>query len=212
MDRRRRQYVPMSVYLASSNTGQRIMERFGIEGLGVWAAYLCACKTNWIQGQVTYAGEADGLTKLGLYPHKPAFTLDEFFDFTGRLKLTKRMQDTRKRGAGQVQDVRCTKWDDWNKDVDMEVRAERKARKRAQNTGTMNGHNGDKAETIGGPEVEGEDEYRTRGRARPGGRASALPEPRSRTCPECGVVIRPPTTLTDHLWQAHDIEHAGAVA
>ncbi len=28
----------------------------------------------------------------------------------------------------------------------------------------------------------------------------------TKTCPECGLVIRPPTTVVDHLWQTHDIE------
>ncbi len=28
-----------------------------------------------------------------------------------------------------------------------------------------------------------------------------------RTCPECGITIKPPTTLADHLWQTHELEH-----
>lgn len=36
------------------------------------------------------------------------------------------------------------------------------------------------------------------------------PQPQQTQCPECGVALRPPTTLADHLWQTHDIELAGA--
>lgn len=28
------------------------------------------------------------------------------------------------------------------------------------------------------------------------------------TCPECGIAVRPPTTLADHLYVSHDIESA----
>ena len=40
-----------------------------------------------------------------------------------------------------------------------------------------------------------------------GGASSPTGSP-SPACPECGVVVRPPTTLADHLWQTHNIEPA----
>lgn len=126
-DKRRRQYVPLSVYFAQGKTGTRLLERFGRDGLLVWVLYLTACKANWVQGQLTYVSEAEGWMKLGLVGYEPAFTLEEFFRFTGTLKQTRTTR------SGHVKDVVCTQWIQWNYDVKTQLEAERKARKRAEN-------------------------------------------------------------------------------
>ena len=141
VDRRRRQYFPLSVYFAQGKTGVRLLERFGRDGLLVWVLYLTACKTNWVQGQLTYASEADGWMKLQLTGHEPDFTLDEFFGFTGQLKQTRTTR------SGHVKDVVCTQWIRWNYDVKTQLEAERKSRKRAGNTP-------DNTPDIPAPEVE----------------------------------------------------------
>lgn len=131
MDKRRRQYVPIAVTMPHGNTGKRLKESFGRDGVLVWMLYLVACKTNWIQGQFTYTSEPDGWSKLGIYGDQPAFTLDEFFARTGRLHLTK------KRRSGDVTDVVCRGWNEWNTEWKRESDANEKSRKRAQNTATL---------------------------------------------------------------------------
>lgn len=148
-DRRRRQYVPLAVTFAHSDTGVKLKRKFGRDGLLVWVCYLVACKTNWTQGSLTYTSEADGWTKLGLYGVEPPdVTLEAFFTYTGQLKLT------RKRRSGDVCDVICTKWEDWNKDFKRDTDAAAKASVRAKNGEQIQRQNGDKAATMRTTEVE----------------------------------------------------------
>ena len=137
MDRRRRQWVPLSVYFASSKTGTKLRAAYGRDGLLVWVLYLSACKRGWTQGTFTYASEADGLDKLGLTGEELNFTLEDFFKTTGTLKQTSR------RRLGDLTDVTCSHWEEWNKDVEREKDAERKSWKRADKTP-------DKARTVAG--------------------------------------------------------------
>lgn len=146
MDKRRRQYVPLAVTLPFSNSGVKLKERFGRDGLLVWMLYLIACKTNWVQGQFTYTSETDGWQRLGLVTDRPKFTLDEFFAATGRLHMT------RKRASGDVVDVFCRGWNEWNTEFKRERQSEEKTRKRHGNT-----------ETLGATEVEVEVEYEKEG-------------------------------------------------
>lgn len=149
MDKRRRQYVPLAVTMPFSKTGTKLKARFGRDGLLIWTLYLIACKTNWIQGQLTYTSEVDGWQKLGLYPYQPDdVTLEAFFTYTGQLK------QTRRRRSGDVTDVVCTHWEDWNDEFKRERQSSEKSRKRGGNTETLQGQNGDDAETLGATEVE----------------------------------------------------------
>lgn len=149
MDKRRRQYVPIAVTMPFSKTGTKLKARFGRDGLLIWTLYLISCKTNWIQGQLTYTSEVDGWSKLGLYPDQPPdVTLEEFFTYTGQLK------QTRRRRSGDVTDVVCTHWQDWNDEITREFDADKKARKRASNTPTLDGHSADDTPTLGGTELE----------------------------------------------------------
>lgn len=145
-DKRRRQYFPLSVYWASGATAKNLKTRFGRDGILVWVCYLTACKTNWIQGQMTYTSEPDGWSKLTLYGYEPDFSLAEFFAYTGRLHLT------RIRRSGDVVDVLCRGWDEWNKEFKRERDAKEKSSKRAENTS-------DNATTLGATEVDVEVEF-----------------------------------------------------
>lgn len=135
-------YVPLSVRFATGGTGQAIIKRFGAEGLGVWAAYLAACKRERPEGQITYASELEALNKLGLDIHRPSFTLHDFFVYTGRLKKTRT-----RRVSGQVMETTCTAWRRWT-DTDRRERDKlRKSRKRAETDAdtvrNLNGRNPD---------------------------------------------------------------------
>jgi hypothetical protein len=125
MDARRRQYVPISVDIARSRTGRRLLERFGPDGLLVWILVLCAAKKNPNQGEFVYVTEADGWERLGIEP--AGFTLDEFFAYTGRLHNTKRVSNEPK-----TSEIRA--WNEWNTSIKRELSAERMRRKRAQKT------------------------------------------------------------------------------
>lgn len=147
---RRRQYVPLYVHFASGRTGTRIQKEFGLAGLAVWVCYLAACKRNSPQGQITYNSEPDGWSQLSLYGAQPDFTLKEFFDLTGRLKKTSR------RTSGHLTDVICTVWGEWEQNVQREVDAARKRRKRAGNTPDTSRTKNRRNPDITGTEGEGE--------------------------------------------------------
>lgn len=151
LDKRRRQYVPLYTGFAVEGTGPKLLSKFGTDGLLTWVCLLTAAKRARVQGTFTYVSEDGGWHELGLgCPHIPAFTLESFFTYTGRLKKT------RKRVDGQLKHIEITGWGDWNDAWRREDEAERKSRKRAQNTPdmarTLSGHSSDKNRT----EVEGE--------------------------------------------------------
>jgi hypothetical protein len=125
-------FVPLSVRFATGSTGIAIQNKFGLEGLAVWVAFLAACKTETVPGTFTWASEPEAWGKLGLTGHEPAFTFDEFLDFTGRRKLTRR-PDRRHTRTGRVQHAHVTVWKRWHKEARTAADRERKARIRAEN-------------------------------------------------------------------------------
>lgn len=141
-------FVPLSVRFATGVTGTRIQERFGIEGLGVWAALLAAAKVSRPPGEISYASEAEFWATLGLIAPPKGFALDEFLSFLGRLKVTRQSD---KRRAGRVQHVRVTSWGRWNDVRKREAERLRKSSKRAESqadtkrtgSGRASGHDPD---------------------------------------------------------------------
>ena len=148
MDGRRTRYVPLGVYFAHGATGTRLLKRFGHAGLLVWVCLLAAAKRADIEGTLTYASDGEAWLALGLLEHRPEFTLDTFFTYTGQLK------QTRKTRSGQLKHVKITRWEDWNKTWRTELEAEKKSRKRGTNTRTLTGHYPDNTKQLGGTEVE----------------------------------------------------------
>lgn len=196
-DRRRRQYVPLYVHFCSGPTGQKILGRFGMEGVGVWAAMLAAAKRSPIQGTFEWLSETDAWGKIGCSKRPPEFTFAEFVRFLGRQKLA----STQK--YGEVSQTSITAWREWNHTLQREQDADKKRRKRAQNTGDKTR---DKAPTIRGTEGEGEGETplpprRRRTRAQPE-HPLAITDDRNR-CPDCGARQRTASELADHLKYVH---------
>lgn len=105
-DNRRRQYVPLYVMVAFGKFGSKLIEKWGIEGIGTWMLFLAACKREPVQGTLTYTSDDEAWTKLGA--RAAGFTLDEFWRVTGHLKKTSR------RRSGRISYVTCTVWEDWN--------------------------------------------------------------------------------------------------
>lgn len=128
-DRRRRQYVPIAVHFGTGMTGNRIQKDYGLEGLGVWALLIAACKRSPVQGTFIWLGEGDAWMKLGIIAgREPAFTFEDFVTTLGKIR-----QARTRRVGGQLETT-LTRFFDWNNNVRRESEAERKRRKRAQNT------------------------------------------------------------------------------
>jgi hypothetical protein len=128
-DGRKRRYVPIGVEIAHSETGGRLLDKFGCDGLLTWILVLAAAKRNRVEGEFQWYSEEGGWAELGLaYPNTPDFTLEEFFTYTGRIKQTHK---TRQRPG---RNVTITRWGEWNDAWRKEQGADRSARKRTENT------------------------------------------------------------------------------
>lgn len=118
-------------------------DRFGPAGIVVWVAFLCACKRNDPPGRVRMSSELDGLTKLHLYGWElvdnkgEAWSLTDFFDFTGRKKQTRRvavqLSNTRRIADQRLLDVCATHWERWQDDSRIDAERLRKRRWWAEN-------------------------------------------------------------------------------
>jgi hypothetical protein len=190
MDSRRRRYVPLSIHFAGGRTGQRLLDEFGLEGLAVWACLLAAAKRSRRQGTLEWYSDNDAWVHLGIASTPPSgFTFTQFAKFLGRLK------QARTTTYGQVKETTLTQWEQWNNTIKTEHDAEKKRRKRAQNTG-------DKEAPVGGTEVEGEGETPLP----PIRRRSRAPQTQNghiHACPKCGAVQRNASELEDHLEYVH---------
>lgn len=117
--RRPSTYVPLSVTFATDKTGETIQHKYGIEGLGVWAAMIAAAKRG--RGSITFAHESDWQAIGILSP--PSFLLKDL------LKTTGRIHQTRSRQHGRVIYADLTHYSDWNDDAHKGFERERKASK-----------------------------------------------------------------------------------
>lgn len=133
-DRRRSRWITWDVHFLDGPTGSAIYERFGFAGVALFAGFLSACKRNSVQGQFAYGSDADGLAQMG-YPGAElvdgtgsAFTLDDYWTLTGRLKQTSR------RRRGRVTYVTSTNWAKWQQNYGTRKGDEEKGRSGAGNT------------------------------------------------------------------------------
>ena len=118
-------YVPLSVTFATGKTGTAILERFGTEGLGVWAAIIAAAKAGNPEGQIVLLHDNDWGT-LGLSANPPSFPLTELLTFLGRRKQTRTTRQ------GRVMYVKLTRWGDWNATKNSYLAAQRSSRNRQE--------------------------------------------------------------------------------
>jgi hypothetical protein len=111
----------------------RLQERFGPTGVCLFIAFLCACKRNSPQGEISFSSDVQALQELGLHgqPLVDAagneWSLEDFWAFTGRMKQTK------KTARGRVKNVKCTHWERWQDRIQRDQAAERQRRSRAKN-------------------------------------------------------------------------------
>jgi hypothetical protein len=116
-------YTPLSATFHTGRTGTAILEKFGLAGLGVWAAMLAAAKAE--EGMIIFRHE-DDWGAIGLAAHPPEFELKTFLTYLGRRKQTRTTRQ------GRVMYVELTRWTDWTKQKDREESAWRMSRKRAE--------------------------------------------------------------------------------
>lgn len=138
--RRPSAYAPLGVHFATGRTGTAILERFGVEGLGVWASMIAAAKQHRPQGQLVFNHDKDWGV-LGLAGYEPSFTLKSFLTFLGQRKQTRTTRQ------GRVTYVTLTRWGDWNEANNREAERGRKSRKRKEKEPdkiqTRSGHEAD---------------------------------------------------------------------
>lgn len=147
-DGRRRQYVPVSTTLLWSRTGTAILERFGLEGIGVYVALLVAAKKGSPQGTIELRKGLEW-ADLGLGGFEPKdWTLDDLLKLLGQRKKTSR------RRVGRLLYVTFSRWEDWNQTPRKQVEAARKSRKRAENTADNRADMRGKSVAVTPPEVE----------------------------------------------------------
>lgn len=121
--------------------------QFGWAGIGVWVAFLCACKRSRTPGRLTYFNEADAQAQLGILGWElvdnegKAWDLADFWLFTGRKKQTRRTR------RGRETNVIATHWAHWQQDAARAREAERKGTSRAGKGRTGRGQKPDSART-----------------------------------------------------------------
>jgi hypothetical protein len=119
-DKPREQYVPLNTKIAFGKSSERLLKKFGRDGLLTWMLFLAAAKRPPEQGVFTYTSEVEGWQLIGLnYPHTPAFSLDAFFGFTGR------GGGTRLARHGSTRRVEVVNWSTWNDEWKKQQAAER---------------------------------------------------------------------------------------
>jgi hypothetical protein len=131
-----RRWIVLDADFFANHFTDRILDRFGPAGVCLFIALLCAAKRSRIQGQITYASDSEAFDILGLRnleladAHGTAWTLDDFWKFTGTQKQTSR--STR----GRVKNVKVTSWSQWQETLTREMAANRMRRLRGESTRT----------------------------------------------------------------------------
>lgn len=127
-----RQWIFFDADFFDNSFSQALTERFGWAGVGLFVAFLCACKRNLAQGKIRYRNEFEALDMMGVAdlplvdPQGVPFTLEEFWTFTGRYKQTSRT------ARGHTFYVSATGWEHWQKSLKTTQERERKRRSRAK--------------------------------------------------------------------------------
>lgn len=127
-----RQWLVFDADFFDNSFARALTERFGWAGIGLFLAYLCACKTAHIPGRLSYRTESEALEKMGVIDlslvdsEGQPFTLEAFWDFTGRYKQTSRTT------RGHTFYVSATHWEQWQNDRKTLLVRERKRRSRAE--------------------------------------------------------------------------------
>jgi hypothetical protein len=211
-----RRWIVLDADFFANHFTDRILERFGPAGVCLFVALLCAAKRGRIQGQITYASDAEAVDILGLRnlplvnSAGDKWTLDDFWKFTGTQKQTSR--STR----GRVKNVKVTGWSQWQETLTREKAAERMRRLRAESMrtdseqethakGTGKGHDNDldfdpDQDTPPTPPRGSSGRFASNGKSQP----TARPVPEWKPEPQPEAIVDPANAIgalrTEHGW------------
>lgn len=130
-DGRRTRWVAHDVYFLDDGLGATMFDRFGATGIALWHGFVAACKKNHVEGEVSFASDAEALTIFGL-PGMPLVDLDgQEFDLSDWLDLLSAHKVIRRSSRGRRIKVACTKWDRWQSAARRYRKAEQQAADRA---------------------------------------------------------------------------------
>jgi hypothetical protein len=151
-DSERQQYAPLGVRAPWSKTTDRLHAKFGWTGVLAWHFMILAAKRSNVPGQLTFGGDADFWTLIGMESDPPEIAVDDLLRELGRMKQTSRTR------SGRLSYVLLTRFGDWNQSDRRWREAERKRNKRAANPAnpdrTKSGQPADTPRTESGHEAD----------------------------------------------------------
>ena len=147
-DGRRTRWVAHDVYFLDEGLGQAMFDRFGGVGIALWHGFIAACKKNHIEGETSFATDAEALSVFGL-PGMPLVDLDgEPFELDDWLKLLSDHKVIRRRSRGRRVQVACTKWGRWQQAANRHRKAEQQAARRDEEAEQNRRSEGGNAGTV----------------------------------------------------------------
>lgn len=111
----------------------QLYQRFGWAGIGVWVAFLCACKRSRNPGSIRFLNESDASAQLGILGWELVDTKGENWDLTDFWTFTGRKKQTKRTSRGREMNVRATHWGRWQETARTQNERDRKSRWAAQN-------------------------------------------------------------------------------
>ena len=129
-DGRRTRWVAHDVYFLDDDLGATMFDQFGAAGVALWHGFIAACKKNHVEGEITFASDAEALTIFGL-PGMPLVDNDgASFDLADWLKLLSDHKVIRRTSRGRRLKVVCTRWGRWQQAARRAKKAESQAERR----------------------------------------------------------------------------------
>lgn len=182
----------VDVLFFHKRTCDRLLNELGPFGPLAFLSLIAEAKRSNMGGTCTFTSEADFWDRLGLAGRDVGFSMDDLLTLLGRVKQTRRTC------VGRVMNVKLTRYEQWQNDARRYDERERKSSKRRESKpDTSRTRGGQPADAVRTETLDLERDKPPTPFAAPNG-----------NCPECGVAIRAPTTLADHLYATHDIEAA----
>lgn len=134
VDGRRSRWIAWDANFYDSSVGVMLRERFGVVGLVLFSAFLCACKRSPVQGQFEYGSVPDALAQLGLPGLELVNDRGEPFDLQSFWRSLAAHKQCSTRARGRLIQVKSSNWAKWQEGYGSQTEAQRKRRSRGTNT------------------------------------------------------------------------------
>lgn len=111
-----RRWVVLDADYFSNDFTDKLADRFGWAGVATWIALICAAKKHYPAGELWFSSEAEALHLMCIsgWPlvdnDGQPWTLDEFFEFTGRRHMT---SNRRRQMSGRRREMSLRRWNEW---------------------------------------------------------------------------------------------------